>query len=85
MKRAFAGVLLLTFVLCGAGGAHAQSTEEGARLYAVNCSMCHGDHGQGIQPARTSGSAVVTPPDEGTTSLAGASRFSSPTSSSAVW
>ena len=50
MRRAFAGALLLTFVLSGAGGAHAQSTDEGARLYAVNCSMCHGGLGVGDGP-----------------------------------
>jgi ubiquinol-cytochrome c reductase cytochrome c subunit len=58
MRRAFAVMLVLAFAL-GAGGAQAQSTGEGARLYAVNCSMCHGDRGQGIQPARTTSGGRV--------------------------
>jgi ubiquinol-cytochrome c reductase cytochrome c subunit len=60
MKRALATVLLVGLVF-GAGGARAQESPgaEGARLYAVNCSMCHGDRGQGIEPARpTSGGRI---------------------------
>ena len=60
MRRTLAIVILAALVF-GAGGAQAQQSPsgKGARLYAVNCSMCHGDRGQGIQPARpTSGGRI---------------------------
>lgn len=53
---ALLAALLMAGLISGAGlaqqGTDAQTLEEGARLYAENCAVCHGEQGQGRIGAR---------------------------------
>jgi len=48
MISKFSALLIIFLVACGLPGCFSNNRNQGERLYAQNCSGCHGEQGQGL-------------------------------------
>ena len=63
MKQVWAGAIAIVMLLVLAAVASAQGDpiQQGAKLYAANCAVCHGDKGEGRMGARLQDFPSINP------------------------